>query len=101
MININKYLPISVPSIFSKIYGNVMANFLINFLNATGILANFQFGSRHTHSTSQAIISLTEIISKALNTGEIVCGIFIDFRKASYFIPHKTLLRKLCFYGIR
>ena len=38
---------------------------------------------------------------RALDTGKIVCGIFIDFRKVFDVIPHKTLLKKLYAYGIR
>ena len=98
---INNYRPISVLTFFSKIYEKVMANFLIIFLDANGILSNFQFGFRHKHSTTHAIITLTEKNSKALDTGKIVCGIFIDFRKAFDVIPHKTLLKKLYSYGIR
>ena len=98
---INNYRPISVLPFFSKIYEKVMANFLINFLDANDILSNFQFGFRHKHSTTHAIITLTERISKSLDTGKIVCGIFIDFRKAFDVIPHKTLLKKLYSYGIR
>ena len=78
-----------------------MANFLINFLDANGILSNFQFRFRHKHSTTHAIITLTETISNALDTGKIVCGIFIDFRKVLDVIPHKTLLKKLYSNGIR
>ena len=78
-----------------------MANFLINFQDANSILSNFQFGFRHGHSTTHAIITLTERISKSLDTGKIVCGIFLDFRKAFDVIPHKTLLKKLYSYGIR
>ena len=78
---INNYRPISVLPFFSKIYEKVMANFFINFLDANGILSNFQFGFRHKHSTTHAIITLTERISKSLDTGKIVCGIFIDFKK--------------------
>ena len=101
---INNYRQISVLPFFSKIYEKVMANFLIIFLDANGILSNFQFFFfyfRHKHSTTHAIITLTEKNSKALDTGKIVCGIFIDFRKAFDVIPHKTLLKKLYSYGIR
>ena len=38
---INNYRPISVLPFFSKIYEKVMANFLINFLDANGILSIF------------------------------------------------------------
>ena len=91
---ISNYRPISVLSFFSK------ANFLINFLDANGILSNFQFSFRHKHSATHAIITLTERISKSFDTVKIVCGIFIDFRKAFDVIPHKTLLKKLYSYGI-
>ena len=73
---------------------------LITFLYANGILSNFQFGFRHKHSTTNAIIALTERTSKSLDTGKIVCGIFIDFRKVFDVIPHNTSLKKLYSYGI-
>ena len=46
------------------------------------------------------VITLIENISRALDTSKIVCGIFIDFRKAFDVILHKTLLKKLYAYGI-
>ena len=79
-----------------------MANFFYQFLDANALLYNSQSGFRHNyHSTSHAIITLIEKISKALDIGKIVCGIFIDFRKAFNVVPHKTLLKKLYAYGIR
>ena len=61
--------------------------FLPIFLDANDLLYNSQFGFRHNHSTSHAIITLIKKISRALDTGKIVCGIFIDFRKAFDVIP--------------
>ena len=75
--------------------------FFSNFLDANDLLYNSQFGFRHNHSISHDIITLIEKISRTLDTGKIVCGIFIDFRKAFDVIPHKTLLKKLYAYGIR
>ena len=54
---INSY---SVLPFFSKIYEKAMANFLINFLDANGILSNFQFDFRHKHSNTHAFTTLTE-----------------------------------------
>ena len=78
-----------------------MVNLFTNFLDANDLLYNSQFGFRHNHSTSHAIITLIEKISRALDTGKIVCGIFINFRKAFDVIPHKTLLKKLYAYEMR
>ena len=52
---ISNYRPISVLPFFSKIYEKVMANFLINFLDANGILSNFYFGFRHKHGTTHMV----------------------------------------------
>ena len=70
----NNYRPISVLPFFSKIYEKVMANSFTNFLDANDLLYNSQFGFRHNHSTSHAIITLIEKISRALDTGKIVCN---------------------------
>ena len=56
-----------------------MANFLIKFLDVSGILFNFQFGFRYKHSTTHAIITLTERIFKSLNTGKIVGPIYVVY----------------------
>ena len=54
-----------------------------------------------SHSTEHALISLIETIKKYLNNDEIVCGVFIDLRKAFDTINHEVLLEKLKHYGTR
>ena len=54
-----------------------------------------QFGFRKNHSTSHAIITLVEIISKALDTGKYVVGVFLDLKKAFDTVDHNILLEKL------
>ena len=39
-----------------------------------------QFGCRKHHSTSHAIITLVEKVSKALDKGKIVVGVFLDLK---------------------
>ena len=62
---------------------------------------NKQFGFRKRHSTTHAIIALTEKVSMALDTGKTVGGVFIDLKKAFDCVSHDILLNKLYAYGIR
>ena len=100
MLSVN-HRPVSVLSIFSKIYERLMYNRLSEFIQLNGILYRLQFGFRKRHSTSVALMVLTDKIIKALNDGKYVLGVFLDFSKAFDLVNHKILLRKLYCYGIR
>ena len=65
------------------------------------IASDHQFGFRKNHSTSHAIITLVERVSKALDTGKYVVGVFLDLKKAFDTVEHKIILAKLKQYGIR
>ena len=67
----------------------------MQYINSNDILYDKQFGFRKGHSTSHAIITLVEKVSKALDTGEIVVGVYLDIRKAFNCVRHLTLLDKL------
>ena len=60
-----------------------------------------QFGFRKGHSTNLAIITLVEKVTKALDTGKIVVGVYLYIRKAFGSISHSILLDKLYKIGIR
>ena len=46
-------------------------------------------------------ITITEKIRKAIDNGEITCGVFLDLQKAFDTVDHETLLSKLEHYGMR
>ena len=48
-----------------------------------------------------ALITLVDFVTKALDDGEYVIGIFLDFSKAFDTVDHKILFQKLEKYGIR
>ena len=53
-----------------------------------------QFGFRQKYSTENVLISLTEIIRKNLDEGNIGCGIFVDLQKAFDNVEHDTFFIK-------
>ena len=72
---------------------------LYTFLNNNNIISNLQFGFRPC-STSHALINITENIRKALDDGNIGCGVFVDLPKAFDTLDHQILLAKFNYYGI-
>ena len=52
-------------------------------------------------TTSHAIISLVDKIHEAINSGNIMIGVTLDFSKAFDTIQISILLKKLYSYGIR
>ena len=53
------------------------------------------------HSTNHAVIQLVEKMGKAIDTGKIVIGVYLDIKKAFDVISHHILLKKLYALGIR
>ena len=87
-----------------KSKANHVNNFQENKLNLfrtwEGIRKNFQ-KFRNNHSTTHALLEITEKIKQACDTGQFVCGVFLDLQKAFDTVNHTILLKKLTHYGIR
>ena len=95
------YRPVSVLPLFSKILERLMYSRLLSFVNKNRLLYSFQFGFRLFHSPDLALICLVDRISSALENGEYVLGLFLDFSKAFDTVNHEILFMKLEHLGIR
>ena len=96
----SNYRPISLLSNINKIIEKIMYERLYDFLCIHNCIYENQFGFRSKHSTTHALIGLTEHIREALDNNSISCGVFIDLQKAFDTVDHEILLKKLEHYGI-
>ena len=95
------YRPISLLSVFSKIFEKVLYKRMYSFLSNEKLIFDKQYGFRSNYSTTHALISLTERLKTYLDSGHIVAGVFIDLEKAFDTVNHKILCEKLNYYGFR
>ena len=88
---------------FSKLLERLMYNRLIGFINENKLLYDYQFGFGFQKGTStyMAMVMLIDKISDALDRGDCVIEVFLDFSKAFDTVDHKILLQKQKIYCIK
>lgn len=99
--DVSNYRPITLISVFSKIYERAMFVRLNDYLNKFNIIANEQNGFQKGKSTSHAIYKMVQNIADGINKRKLTSVIFFDLSKAFDNVHHELLLKKCEFYGIR
>lgn len=98
---LNNYRPISLLSVFSKIFEKVMKKRIIGFINANNLFSNSQYGFREHRNTEQALLSFLDQVTNTMDNGHSASALFIDMTKAFDRVQHSTLLKKLSRWGFR
>jgi hypothetical protein len=96
----DNYRPISLFKSLSKILEKIVQISLVNHLEINKLLYKHQYGFLRARSTEQNLIQVVNMVSQALNDGDLAIGVFLDLRKAFDVCNHGILLNKLKKYGI-
>ena len=95
------YRPVSILCTLSKVFEKIMYERIVAFLNPNNILYQFQFGFRQKYSPYLVLIMPIDKLTAAIENGDYVIGVFLDFFKAFDTVNHSILLDKLHHHGIR
>ena len=97
----NNYRPISVLSVFSKLFEKVVHDQLSDFLLSNRKLTMSQFASRKLHSTITSLISVSDHWYENIDKNNVNIALFLDLKKAFDTVDHEILIRKMKVYGIK
>jgi Reverse transcriptase (RNA-dependent DNA polymerase) len=89
------YRPISILPALSKALERIMKDQIVAFCDARGLLNSFQSGFRPGHSTTTALLKITDDIAKDLDRNFISILVLLDFSKAFDTVNYKLLCQKL------
>lgn len=99
--HLSNYRPISVLTVFSKVFEGVIYNRLSTFFLKHNIISKYQYGFQKSKSTEQALLYIKDKIIANIENRQFTIGLFLDLKKAFDSIDHTILLNKLERYGIR
>ena len=73
----------------------------MNHLEKYDILSRLQYGYLNGCSTETQLLKAINLLTKGLENGSQTDAMSLDFSRAFDVVPHKRLLSKIDYYGIR
>jgi len=95
----NNYRPISVLCTLSKILEKHVHQYFYEYLAGNNLLHPSQSGFRSKYSCSTALTHMVENWLTAVDSGQMIGTVLVDFQKAFDSVDHSLLLKKLHLYG--
>lgn len=93
------FRPISLLTTLSKILEKIASKQISKYLNMYNLFDPYQSAYRENHSTTTALLKITEDILDAMDDSEITLLILLDFSKAFDTVNHRLLIEKLRILG--
>jgi len=91
------FRPISILPIFSKVLEKI-DNYLSMLLKS--VIPAKQSGFRPKHSTTTALLKVSDDLMRALDDGMSSCLILLHYTRTFYTVFHPALVAKLRYYGV-
>ena len=98
--DITNYRPISLLSVFSKIFELCVKEKFVNYLEHIKFLSPSQFGFTKGRSTDTALFTHINDITRNVENNRATVGVYLDLAKAFDTVSHKRLLQKLKQAGV-
>ena len=94
------YHPVSLLSVVSKIFEELVNNRIVDHLEKCGLFSDFQYGFRSSRSTLDLLTVVSDTIARAFNRSGVTRAIPLDISKAFDMVWYAGLLHKLKSSGI-
>ncbi|KAI5721142.1 hypothetical protein M8J77_016710 [Diaphorina citri] len=91
----NDYRPISILPVLSKVFERLVYAQINAFLTTNCLLNPLQSGFRAGHSTSSALLKVTDDMRRAMDKKMLTILLLLDFSKAFDSVDHDILLARL------
>ena len=96
----SNYRPVSLTSICCKLMEAHLKTKITEHLKGQNLMNTSQHGFIKGRSCTTNLLHCLEVLTKAVDEGENVDVVFLDFSKAFEKVPHKKLITKLEAHGI-
>ena len=95
------YRPVSLTAVPCKVLESLVRDRIMDHMIKSGQLHDAQHGFRPKRSCATQLLATLDDWTRAIEQGDSVDAIYLDFSKAFDTVPHRRLLRKLQAIGIR
>ena len=95
------YRPVSLTSQVCKLFESIIRDVMVDHLEKSELIRDSQHGFRRGRSCLSNLLVFLDKVTRAVDEGNCVDVIFLDFAKAFDKVPHQRLLVKLRRHGIK
>lgn len=98
-VEFKDFRPVSIICVFAKVFEKVVHKQIMDYCLTNNVLHPLQSGFRPYHSTSTALVKVTDDIRKSIDNRQICMLLLFDFSKAFDKVHHDLLITKMRFLG--